>query len=215
MTQQGSPPVITVAGLKGGVGKTTTAIALASLLGRNDARSLLVDADPQASALTWSAQAGDALACAVVALPVADLPRRIPALAHGYGSVVVDTPPGDAKITRAAILAADLVLLPMAPSLLEVDRLAPVIGLLAEVEPPEGEGSRPYAVVLTRVRAGTRSARDVRSALAELDIPVLDAEVPLRESVALAFGGAAPETAYADVLAELFALANFTQPRGL
>jgi len=55
----------------------------------------------------------------------------------------------------------------------------------------------------------------VRSALAELDIPVLDAEVPLRESVVLAFGGAAPETAYADVLAELFALANLTQPRGL
>jgi len=211
MTQQGSPPVITVAGLKGGVGKTTTAVALASLLGRNGARSLLVDADTQSSALTWSVQAGEILACDVVGLPVRDLARRIPALSHGV-PVVIDTPPGDPAITRAAILAANVVLLPMAPSLLEVDRLAPVIELLAEVEPAEGETPRPYAVVLTRVRVSTRSAREVREALTAIDVPVLDAEVPLRESIVLAFGGPAPEAAYAPVLAELLDFANFTHP---
>jgi len=211
MTQNGAP-VIAAAGLKGGVGKTTTAVALASLLGRNGAaRSLLVDADPQSSALTWSVQAGEALACDVISLPVRDLARRIPSLSHGV-PVVIDTPPGDPAITRAAILAANVVLLPMAPSLLEVDRLAPVIELLAEVEPAEGETPRPYAVVLTRVRASTRSAREVRDALAELDVPVLDSEVPLRESIVLAFGGPAPEAAYAPVLAELLDFANFTHP---
>src|SRR6266571_314383 len=66
-----------VVNLKGGTGKTVTAVHLAVALAQQG-RTLLVDADPQGSALSWSQEAGD-FPCSVVGLPVRDLRRRLPA----------------------------------------------------------------------------------------------------------------------------------------
>lgn len=48
--------------------------------------------------------------------------------------------------------------------------------------------ARPFAMLLTKVRRGTRSVGSVRQALVGMGVPVLAAEVPLREALALAFG---------------------------
>ena len=77
--------VLTVAGLKGGVGKTTSAVHLAHALARRGSRVLLVDTDPQGSALTWSEQA--AFPLATIGLPVRDVHRRLPALAGDFPTV--------------------------------------------------------------------------------------------------------------------------------
>jgi chromosome partitioning protein len=178
--------VITVAGLKGGVGKTTTAVHLAHALHRQGRHVLLVDTDPQGSALSWSERA--AFTLPTVGLPVRDVHRRLPTLAGGADVAVIDTPPGDLAIARSALLAADDVLLPLPPATIDLDRLAPTLEVLADVDALRPAPAAPR-VLLTRVRAGTRSARAARVVLGELGLDVLVTEIPLREAYAAAFGG--------------------------
>lgn len=195
---------LVVANLKGGTGKTTAAVYLALGLAEQG-RTLLVDADPQGSALAWSEQAPD-FPVTVIHWPTKDLARRVGQVAGDYAHVVVDTPPGLDGLVRQALLCTDVLLVPLAPSLLEVARLGPTFEAAAEVEALHPVSVR---VLLVRVRAGTRSARDARSALEApppdgLGLPTLKAAVHLRESYATAYGLIPPDLGeYRDVLAEL------------
>jgi chromosome partitioning protein len=190
---------VAIVNTKGGVGKTTTAIYLGCGLHRL-ARTLLVDADPQQSALLWSQQ-DPIFPFTVVSLPVRDLHRRLADLGRGYEHLIVDTPPGDVGIIRSAVMAADTVIVPASPTGLDLNRLMPTIELLAELEPvhPVEVG-----VLLTKVRRGTLSARGVRDVLAEGGLPVFDTEIPLGEMYAASFGTAPVDLgSYGDLVTEL------------
>jgi chromosome partitioning protein len=194
--------VITVANLKGGVGKTTSAVYLAEEAERRGRKTLLVDADSQGSAMRWAdtaADEGDGLRAVTVALPTPDLARRLDAIASGYDQVIIDTPPGDLRIVQAAVRMADLVVVPCQPTLLDLDRVQ------ATLDVAIGAG-RPAVVLLTRTRSGTRSLADIRGALDGADLPVLSTCIPLREAVAAAFGtspNGASSGLYAAVLDEI------------
>jgi chromosome partitioning protein len=184
-----------VVNLKGGTGKTVTAIHLAAALA-GDGRTVLIDADPQNSALSWSEEAG-ALPFAVVSLPVRDIHRRLDQLLPDVAHVVIDTPPGDRAIVRSAIAAVDVVVVPISPSIMDLDRLRPTLDLIAETET-----ATPY-MLLTRVRAATKSGRVAREVLAEVGVSLLDAQIPLRESLNTSFGTVPSQELYGVVLEEL------------
>jgi chromosome partitioning protein len=191
---------IAIVNLKGGVGKTTTAVYLGAALAKLGP-TLLVDADEHRSALSWSERVGEEFPCSVVALPVRDIHKRLQRISGQFEHVIVDTPPNDAAIARSAVLASQVVVVPISPSTMDMDRLADTFQLIAEVE---SSHEMELFVLITRARTGTRLAREVRIVLDEMNAPVLAAQVPLAEVYASGFGASpTPETHYQAVLEEL------------
>lgn len=186
--------------LKGGVGKTTTAVHVAaSLAGR--ARTLLIDADPERSATSWANHAGEAFPVKCVPVAEQDLRRRASELVRGYRHVVIDSAPNNRAIARAAVLAADTVVVPMTPTLMDLDRITSTFELIAELESSHAVR---LLVLLTQVRAGTRLPADLRKVLDEYRVPRIEAQIPLREGYAAAFGVAPqPQVDYDAVVDEV------------
>jgi chromosome partitioning protein len=202
---------IAVASLKGGTGKTITAVHLAAGLNAA-APTILIDADRQRSAYSWSLVAGANFPFPVIPLSAWDIHNRVTHVARGYAHVVIDTPPGEVEVVRSALLAADVVVVPISPAYMDLNRLEPTMRLIDEVEL---EHRLRVLVLMTRVRAGTRMQRLVRAHLAELVIPTLRAEIPLREAYTVSFGAPpAPHVDYGAVLNELMASAQETTAAG-
>jgi chromosome partitioning protein len=109
--------ILAVTNQKGGTGKSTIATNLAVCFARSGAEVLLVDADPQHSALDWRTDRPDELPLIhVVGLPVDNLHREIPPLATKFAVLLID---GGGRITataRAAVSVADFVIVPTLPS---------------------------------------------------------------------------------------------------
>jgi len=173
--------IVALLNQKGGVGKTTLALHLAGRWAELGWRVLVVDADPQGSALDWQAARGrEGLPklFTVVGLPRELLHLDLPEIAHGYDRVVIDGPPRLGVITRSALLAADLVLIPATPSPLDGWASAEMLRLLSEAR--VYRPALPARLLLNRIAARTVIARETAEALADHDPPVLAAGVGQR-----------------------------------
>jgi chromosome partitioning protein len=117
--------IIAVVNQKGGAGKTTVAMQLAGTLGRRGYKVLVVDADPQATSSRWAASADDSkpFPATVVGLSAAQgkLHREVKKLMTDYDYIVIDGPPAaDSPIAQSALMIADLALVPVIPSPLDI-----------------------------------------------------------------------------------------------
>jgi chromosome partitioning protein len=173
--------IVAVLTQKGGAGKTTVALHLAGELERKGASVLLIDADPQGSALDWAEQRardGRPRLFGIVGLARETLHREVPELAKPVDHVVIDGPPRSAALVRSAILAADMVLIPVQPSAFDVWASQVVLGLIREASAykPQLRG----IFVINRRVIGTRIAREVRKAIGDLGIPALGGSLAQR-----------------------------------
>jgi chromosome partitioning protein len=178
--------IISVLNQKGGVGKTTLAVHTATALAQRGRRVLLIDADPQGSALDWSASRENAPLFPVVGLPKNTLHRDLPSIAADYTAVVIDGPPRVNDLARSAILASDIVLVPVQPSPYDVWAAKEIVDLLTEAS--VFKENLKSGFVINRKIANTTIGREVIDALASYPVPVLKAQICQRVSFAESAG---------------------------
>lgn len=174
--------IVSVSGHKGGIGKSTVAINLAAEAVARGLRTLLVDADPQASILTWHASAarvtGQPLPT-VVAMG-ADLHRadQLPQFLPAFDLVVIDGPAKLGDVQRAALWVADLAIFPCGPSAFEAWALGDSLSVLeaARQQRPELDA----ALLITRSQPRTALGRQAREMLQQTGVPVLKTTLAYR-----------------------------------
>ena len=163
---------------KGGVGKTTLSVNLAACLARTGARVLLIDADPQGSALDWAAARQSEPLFSVVGFPRATIHKEIAQLGQGYEHIIIDGPPRVTDLARSAIMASDIVVIPVQPSPYDIWAAEEVVKLITEARVYK-ENIKSVFVVNRKI-TNTAIGRDVRDALAAYPVHVLNASVAQR-----------------------------------
>ncbi len=167
--------IITVCNQKGGSGKTTLSMQIAGTLARKKNKVLVVDADPQGTATRWAASADDEnpFPAAVIGLGAANekVHREIKKFVGDYDFIVIDCPPAaDSPVPQSALLIADLALVPIIPSPLD---LWASVGIRQIIENVSDINDTLIArLVVNQCQPKTNLAKDTLEVLPEFGIPV-------------------------------------------
>ncbi|HPM22307.1 MAG TPA: ParA family protein [Phycisphaerae bacterium] len=179
---------VAVANSKGGVGKSTIAVHAAVWLRERGVRLAVVDADAQASTSEWLAQAAPGLRierCETVA----QLNERLPRLSAVYDVVLADGPAALSAETVVLAAAADLVLLPIGPSMMDVRASYRTARMLYNLRLRVHRTERPQVVtILNRVQPRTRLAQIAMEAVGKYGFPLARTCLCLRQAYAEACG---------------------------
>jgi chromosome partitioning protein len=158
--------VLSIICQKGGTAKTTTAINLAVEAVAQGLEVVCIDLDPQVSACDWKDIRGDKPPV-VAAAPVPHLDRALKAADDaGADLVIVDTAGRTNDAASAAARVADLILIALQPSLIDLKTLNATLEIIRLA------GNRPTRAVLTRVRTAGNRHEDTTSWLTQQGVEV-------------------------------------------
>jgi chromosome partitioning protein len=118
----------------------------------------------------------------VVGLPKSSIHKDLPTLTEKFDVVVIDGPPRVHEVARSAIMASDLVLIPVQPSPYDVWASKEIMDLLNEAT--VYKPSLKKAFVINRKIVNTAIGRDVTDVLSEYPVPVLKTAISQRVAFA-------------------------------
>lgn len=170
-------PIIAVVGNKGGAGKTTLSVNIASYLAQNNSVAV-VDADPQGSAVQWRAFSENDDTVGVYEA-VEDLHKQVDILSQEYHYIVIDCPPSVHAIQTTTVLSfCDIALIPVQPS--PIDLWATVHIEEAVNKALEENHRLRSLLVINQLEVRTTLSKLVRDALTEIRLPVANTSLRRR-----------------------------------
>ncbi len=212
---------IAIVNQKGGVGKTSLAMNLAWFLDTAGGRTIVLDADPQQSATRWAAAQdgswGVDVRCVDADRDIAAVSRDIERVASEAGAefVVLDCPPELRNAAEVAFLLADVSLIPVTPSPLDIWAAEAAVTLASNAQRVRGDGKPAVALVPNRLINNTLMARQLPSALAAMGesvAPGITERIVVAESAIV--GQTVPEySPTSPAYNEFLALARFVMER--
>lgn len=172
--------VIAVSNPKGGTGKSTTALVLATTLARHGASVTVFDCDPNRNLVAWKDGPSQ---CSVTVIGHADstnIARMLKGEAARQQFVIADLEGTASLMVASAILAADLTLIPMQGSAMDATQARRAIALIEDQAATVGP--RPYRVLFTRTKPGfaTRDERVIRETMAAAGVPIMATDLAER-----------------------------------
>jgi chromosome partitioning protein len=188
--------------VKGGAGRSTIATNLAACLSRK-APTVLIDCDlPQGTSMSWYAVRAAERLPDNLALVTAEGYRELIEQVNGLNQVkdfiVLDAPPRIAEITRAILMIADLIIVPVGASAAEIWATSDLLDTIEEAKQKRPQLN--YKILWNRFRSYTKSAREIsQSVHAELKPPEFKTRLGFR-------------VAYGDALANGLAVDEWHDP---
>ena len=162
---------------KGGVGKSTLSTNAADYFHRRGYNPLLIDADPQGTTNDWAARRAD-LPFPVMQLARDNMAREILTHAANYDYVVIDGPPRAEAISRAVIIASDLVVMPIEASGASDWASQTTIRQIQEAR--QYKETLLSVFLVSRIIPNTVISRSIRNHVSDYGIPLLTATVANR-----------------------------------
>lgn len=176
--------IIAVTNQKGGSGKTTLSMQLAGALARRGNRVIVVDADPQGTAQRWAASVEDdaSFPATVIGLSAASakVHREVKNFVDDYRYIIIDCPPAaDSPVPQSALLVADLALVPIIPSPLDMWAAVGIRHVIENIrEINEGLESR---LVINQCQSNTSLAKEALDILPEFGIDLCKTQIHQRQ----------------------------------
>ena len=186
-------PTIVFASPKGGAGKSTSAVVLATELAGRGATVAIIDADPNKPVCRWATRPGKPESLTVVADVSEDsIIDQIDQAARQAAFVVVDLEGTASLMVGYAISRADLVIIPTQGSLLDATEAVKAIRLIRNIEKSAGK-TIPTAILFTRTSAAIRprSLQAIETEFANSGVRVLETQMHERDAfrAIFSFGG--------------------------
>lgn len=172
--------------LKGGCGKSTSAVHLCRYWLDKGYTVALIDSDSQASATAWLENLEDGIPCPkIMRITEPDpLLDAIPEIAKTFERVVIDGAGGLAEVQRTILLLADVVLIPVQPTVLDIAASSEAIAAVRRARPIRRHDLIAHTF-LTRTMPNTLLLQEAREVLSQYtDVPLLATDIPQRQIVA-------------------------------
>lgn len=182
-------PVISFVSPKGGAGKSTSALLLATELARKGIAVTIIDSDPETWISDWSQKPDCPANITIVKRPSEEtIIDEIETATQRTPFVIVDLEGTANMLVAFAISRSDLVIIPMQPSYMDGKSAAKAVQLIKQQERAFSR-KIPFGVLLARTKATirTRTQSSMQEQLAASDIPVFQTELLEREAFRLLF----------------------------